>query len=107
MREHQVAFWAGISAFFGTVLAIGAIDILNPSDIVQFFGGVFVGLITGGAVYSKQRLDEVKAIGNGGTIVVREIGDKKVFSLEIDEDPDDLERMDKIVFKVRKEGKKE
>jgi hypothetical protein len=39
-----------------------------------------------------------------GTIVVKEIGDKKVFSLEIDEDPNDLENREEILFKVRKAG---
>jgi len=58
--NHQVALWAGIAAFFSTVLAIGAIDILDPGDRVQFLGGIVVGLITAGAVYSKQRLDDAR-----------------------------------------------
>jgi len=58
--NHQVALWAGVAAFFSTVLAIGAIDILEPGDRVQFLGGILVGLVTAGAVYSKQRLDDAR-----------------------------------------------
>ena len=103
MRGHQVALWAGVGAFFSTVLAIGAIDILNPSDRVQFLGGVFVGLITGGAVYAKQRLDDAKQIRvHAGTLVVTEFDDKKMYSLEVDGDVENLESKKEVVFKVRK-----
>ena len=40
----------------------------------------------------------------GGTIVVNEMGDKKMFSLELDGDPEDLENQSEVVFKVQKEG---
>lgn len=60
MRRHSVALWAGISAFFGSLLAIGAIDILNPGDRAQFLGALLVALITAGTIYSKQRLDDAK-----------------------------------------------
>jgi len=60
VREHQVALWAGVSAFFGSVLAIGAIDIFNPSDLIRFTGSVLVALVTAGGVYAKQRLDDAK-----------------------------------------------
>jgi hypothetical protein len=97
--RHQVALWAGVAAFFSTVLAIGAIDILNPDDRVQFLGGIVVGLITAGTVYSKQRLDDEKR-GYAGSLVVRKAGDKKVFSLELDQDPEILETHDEVTFKV-------
>jgi hypothetical protein len=38
-KKNQLALWAGISAFFGTLLAIGAIDILDPGDQVHFSAG--------------------------------------------------------------------
>ena len=38
----------------------------------------------------------------GGTIVVNEIGDKKMFSLELDEAPEDIENKSEVVFKVQK-----
>lgn len=41
----------------------------------------------------------------GGTIVVKELGDKKVFSLELNDDPEaDLEERNEILFKVDKQG---
>lgn len=61
VSSHSVALWAGISAFFGSLLAIGAIDILNPGDRAQFLGALFVAFITAGTIYSKQRLDDAKA----------------------------------------------
>src|SRR4051794_5158311 len=76
MRGNKLALWAGISAFFATLLAIGTIDIFNPTDDVRLLSGIVVGLITAGAVYSKQRLDDEKnARVLGGKIVVNEIGD--------------------------------
>lgn len=106
MRRHQVAFWGGVSAFFATILAIGAIDVLNPNDRLQFLSGVFVGIITGGAVYAKQRLDEEKSM-QAGTIVVKDIDDKTVFSLELDEDPEILEDKAELIFRVQRDRRKE
>ena len=60
LREHQVALWAGISAFFGSLLAIGAIDVLNPTDLLKLTGSIVVAFITAGGVYAKQRLDDAK-----------------------------------------------
>lgn len=103
MKNHnQLALWAGITAFFSTLLAIGAINIFDPSDRVRFAGGVFVGLITGGAVYSRQRLnDEKQGRVHGGVIRVSDVGDKKVFRLELEEDPDIFETSKEVVFKVK------
>lgn len=36
----------------------------------------------------------------GGSIVVTEVGDKKVFSLELEDDPELLETRDAVTFKV-------
>lgn len=102
---NAVALWGGVSSFFATVLALGTIDILNPDDRVQFIGGVVVGLITAGAVYAKQRLDDAKAGRvQGGKIIMTETGDKTVFSLELDGDPEDLQHQKEIIFKVEKRG---
>ena len=59
--KHEVALWAAVAAFFGSLLAIGAIDVVNPEDLLKLTGSLLVAAITGGAVYSKQRLDEAKA----------------------------------------------
>lgn len=56
----SVALWAGVSSFFGTLLAIGIFDVFNPGKVYEYLGAVIVAVITGGAVYSKQRLDYAK-----------------------------------------------
>jgi hypothetical protein len=60
MNGHQIALWAGVAAFFGSLLAIGIFDILNPNQWAEYLGAFIVAGITGGAVYSKQRLDDAK-----------------------------------------------
>jgi hypothetical protein len=86
MRSHQVALWAGVVAFFGSLLAIGIFDVLNA-----------------GGVYSKQRLDdEKKARVLGGKIIVNDVGDKKIFSLELDEDPEVLEQGTRLSSRSRR-----
>ena len=60
MRNHQVALWAGISSFFGTLLAVGIFDVFNPDQLVEYVGAILVAAITGGSVYAKTRYDEVK-----------------------------------------------
>lgn len=61
MRQHQVALWAGVSAFFGSLLAVGIFDIFNPDQWLQYVGALAVATITAGSVYAKQRLDDAKA----------------------------------------------
>ena len=61
MEGHEVAWWAGVSSFFGSLLAIGAIEVINPNQLLKFAGSLIVALITGIAVYAKQRLDDAKA----------------------------------------------
>jgi hypothetical protein len=60
MNGHQVALWAGISAFFGTVLAVGVIDIFTLSGLAEFATSLLVAVVTAGGVYAKQRLDDAK-----------------------------------------------
>lgn len=59
-RDHAVALWAGISAFFGSLLAVGVFDVLNPAKVAEYAGALIVAFITAGAVYAKQRLDDAK-----------------------------------------------
>jgi hypothetical protein len=61
VNDHQVALWAGIAAFFGSLATIGAIEVINPDQLIKFAGSLFVAAITAGGVYSKQRLDDAKA----------------------------------------------
>jgi len=60
MRGHEVALWSGIAAFFGSLLAVGIFDVLNPSQAWEYLGALIVAFITAGSVYAKQRLDEAK-----------------------------------------------
>jgi len=59
-NDHAVALWAGVAAFFGSLLAIGVFDILNPEQWLQYLGALIVAFITGGCVYAKQRLEDAK-----------------------------------------------
>jgi hypothetical protein len=54
--HHEVALWAGVAAFFGSLLAIGIFDILNPDQWAEYLGSLIVAAITAGAVYAKERL---------------------------------------------------
>lgn len=57
-EEHEVAVWAAGVAFFGSLLAIGVFDVLEPDKWVEYFGALFVAFLTGGSVYTKQRYDD-------------------------------------------------
>jgi hypothetical protein len=58
--DHDVALWAGVSAFFASVLAVGVIDIFTLSGGAEFAVSVLVAAVTAGGVYAKQRLDDAK-----------------------------------------------
>lgn len=58
--RHDVALWAGITSFFGSILAIITIDILNPDHALQLVGAVIVGILTAGGVYAQQRLVDAR-----------------------------------------------
>lgn len=60
MNGHEIALWSAVAAFFGSLLAIGVIDVFNPDDLVKFATSLLVAAITGGTVYAKQRLDDAK-----------------------------------------------
>ena len=64
--SHEVALWAGFAALFGSLLAIGVIDVFNIEGIAEFVGSLIVAIITGGAVYSKERLEDAKKAERGG-----------------------------------------
>jgi len=67
MRGHEVPLWSGIAAFFGSLLAVGIFDVINPGQAWEYLGALIVAFITAGSVYAKQRLDEAKkAEGTSG-----------------------------------------
>ena len=42
----------------------------------------------------------VRKMGYSGVILISQTEDKKIFSLELNSDPDDLEDQDEVIFKV-------
>jgi hypothetical protein len=58
--RHDVALWAGLAAFFGSLLAVGLFDVFDADQWAQYLGALIVAAITAGAVYSKERLDAAK-----------------------------------------------
>lgn len=58
--DHQVAFWAGLFAFFSSLLAIGIFDLLEKNHWLDYIGALIVAFITGASIYTKQRLHEAK-----------------------------------------------
>jgi uncharacterized membrane protein YjjB (DUF3815 family) len=60
MRGHEVALWAGVAAFFGSLLAIGIFDVFNADQWAEYIGAIIVALIAAGSVYAKTRLDDAK-----------------------------------------------
>lgn len=58
--KHDVALWAGVAAFFGSLATLGAIEIINPDQLIKLASSLVVALITAGGVYAKQRLDDAK-----------------------------------------------
>jgi hypothetical protein len=101
MRSHQTALWAGVAAFFGSLLAIGIFDIFEPDRIYEYLGSIVVAFITGGAVYAKQRLDDAKLhTVDGGIMRITEVGDKRVFTLELTEEPVIFADKQEVMFRV-------
>jgi hypothetical protein len=60
MNGHDVAWWASVAAFFGSLLAIGIFDVFDADQIYEYIGAIIVAFITGGSVYAKERLDDAK-----------------------------------------------
>jgi hypothetical protein len=64
-KSREIALWAGVAAFFGSLLAIASIDVLDPGRVVEYLSAVIVAAITAGTVYSRERLQAAKARRNG------------------------------------------
>jgi hypothetical protein len=65
-KAQEVALWAALAGFFGSLLAIGIFDILNPDKWAEYLGALIVAFITGGAVYAKERLGFAKQRPDNG-----------------------------------------
>lgn len=59
--KHDVALWAGVFAFFSSLLAIGVFDVFNPDQWIEYIGALLVAGITGGSIYAKERYEEAKS----------------------------------------------
>ncbi len=57
---NDVALWAGISAFFGSLLALAIFDLLDIQGWWALFSGIIVAGVTAGGVYAKERLNTAK-----------------------------------------------
>ena len=64
-KAQEVSLWAGAAAFFSSLIAVGLFDVLDPDKVVEYLGAIVVGIITGAAVYSKERLGFAKKRNNG------------------------------------------
>jgi hypothetical protein len=58
--SHEVAVWSGVAAFFGSLLAIGIFDLLNPDQWAEYLGAFLVAGITAACVYAKERMNDAK-----------------------------------------------
>jgi membrane associated rhomboid family serine protease len=59
--KHALALWAGVTAFFTQLAAVGVIDLFSsPSATSQAIAGLITALIVAATVYSKQRWDDAK-----------------------------------------------
>jgi len=93
-------------AFVAAILAMIGVATLSTSGsftTIEILTIVGTGLATFQATYWTTNKTEAD-----GEIVVKELGEKKVFSLELESDPEELEKKKQIVLKVnKKEANKE
>jgi hypothetical protein len=61
--------------------------------VIVFSVGTLLGYIC--------RVFLVRKMGYTGTILVTEAEDKKIFTLELNDDPDNLQDEDEVIFKVK------
>lgn len=60
MTNH-LALWAGVAAFFGSLLAIGVFDVLDAAKAAEYAGALIVAAITAATVYARQRYADERA----------------------------------------------
>jgi hypothetical protein len=57
---HQVALWASVAAFFGSLASFTLVDIISPGEWVQLVAALLTAIIVAGGVYSHERLGDAK-----------------------------------------------
>jgi hypothetical protein len=65
-RDHQIALWTGVTAFFTNVIGLELLDRISDHDVWQIAEGVIVSVFVAGAVYAKQRLADAKGTEGDG-----------------------------------------
>lgn len=60
-RNHQVAWWASVAAFFGSLASFTLVDIISPGEWVKALAALLTACIVAGGVYSTERLRDAKA----------------------------------------------
>lgn len=58
--RHDVALWAATASFFGSLLAVGIVDVTDLDQLAEYLSSILIAAITGGVVYSKERLEDAK-----------------------------------------------
>lgn len=61
--RHDVALWAGLTALFSNLAAVGIVDLIGSDNGAKALGVLVASLIVGATVYSKQRWDDAKGQG--------------------------------------------
>ena len=104
---NHLALWAGVSSLFATLLGVATISLFNPDYKFQILGVLAISVITGSTVYTRQKLDDAKTERlaetvrvHGGQLNITTEGDKKIFSLELEGDPEALVDAQEVTFVV-------
>jgi hypothetical protein len=58
--RHDIALWASIAAFFGSLASFTLVDIISPGEWVQVVAALLTAAIVAGGVYSHERLADAK-----------------------------------------------
>lgn len=94
-RLVQIILPAISALYFGLAQIWGFPDpekVVGTIAVFTTFLGVSLGI--------SHRTYEAMGGGNVGTVVITEDEDRKLFSLELDGDPDDIQKMQTVSFKV-------
>jgi hypothetical protein len=59
-HDHQVALWASVAAFFGSLASFTVADALSPGEWMKGLAALLTALIVAGGVYSHERLADAK-----------------------------------------------
>jgi Putative phage holin Dp-1 len=78
----------------------GIWDLPSAEQIVGTI--VVVDALLGGLLYISTSRYKGPSSDIGGDIIIKEVGDKKIFSLELNDDPELLEKKDEVTFRIKR-----